>query len=588
MDKRGIIVALILTLMLGLFLGYKFSISKETSYLEKTYDSLGWEFYREGKYDEAMKEFRKYIDGDKDNYVAHTGLGWSLYRKGIYDEALSSFQTAIALNKNDYMPYSGLGWSDYHLLKFQEAIDNFEKALELNQLAYEVYSGLGWSHYSINFTEHVWEYKEKNRDKLLNNSADYFKKAIELNQYDWDSYHGLGSSYFWKARESRNVADYEPAIDALRKAAELNPQNPGTHETLGFAIYYSEVRKPENQRDYTEAINSFNNALKLNQDSWNSYMGLGLIYFQIGEEEEGNYLKAIENFEKAIQINPEHGALYDFIGWSYYRLSYDHHRDYYDEAIISFRKSLEIDEHHIYSHNGIGWVLNRQRKYNESIIEFNSVLQKDPTDIDATSGLAFAYWLSGNLDLASEVMEKAVDLDPYNADNHEFLGSIYLEQDRLAEAKEHFLFAVNNLGHHHAHGYRDLGAYYYYSLKNYEEALSYYLHAAEVEPKNPQNHINLGGAYYHLKDYSNSITSFNEALQLNPEIGQAFVSYLGLALVYVETGDTIKAEEVLGKLSDIMGENRPVLENSASFRKFSQCIGLEELNSSNIVRCRLG
>ena len=123
MQKRGIIIIIIVVLVLGIFLGYNYSNQQQVKHfkgnLEESYDSLGWKFYREGKYDAAVAEFKKYIKSNKNNFFAHTGLGWSLYKKGIYDEATDSFETAISLKQDDYLPYSGLGWSYYNLKDYK-------------------------------------------------------------------------------------------------------------------------------------------------------------------------------------------------------------------------------------------------------------------------------------------------------------------------------------------------------------------------------------------------------------------------------------------------------------------------------------
>ena len=123
MQKRGLVLAIILILVLGLsFIIYNYQRNIK---LEQSYESKGWKLYKQGKYDEAIKEFMKYMERNPNNFYAHSGLGWSLYRKGIYDDAVDYFNKAISINQNNYDPYNGLGWS-YFIGGKLSALKGFE------------------------------------------------------------------------------------------------------------------------------------------------------------------------------------------------------------------------------------------------------------------------------------------------------------------------------------------------------------------------------------------------------------------------------------------------------------------------------
>src|SRR3989344_6848187 len=110
MQKGGLVVIILGTLILGMALGYNYSNIRQNAQLEESYNSLGWQFYNIGNYDEAINEFKNYLQKNENNFFAHNGLAWSFFRKGQYFEAINSFKTATNLNPPDSNSFNGLGW----------------------------------------------------------------------------------------------------------------------------------------------------------------------------------------------------------------------------------------------------------------------------------------------------------------------------------------------------------------------------------------------------------------------------------------------------------------------------------------------
>ena len=59
--------------------------------------NLGWGYYAKGRYDEAVAQFNKALELDRDNFDAVYGLGLALKKVGKKAEALTALERALTL-----------------------------------------------------------------------------------------------------------------------------------------------------------------------------------------------------------------------------------------------------------------------------------------------------------------------------------------------------------------------------------------------------------------------------------------------------------------------------------------------------------
>jgi adenylate cyclase len=151
-----------------------------------------------------------------------------------FAQATDSIKKAIALDNNNSDAYMVL--SDIYLLRRQheQAIVAAERAVGLNPNGADAYCQLAWVLY--------------NSGKRVE-AIDLFVKAIRLNPFPPSYYLTmLGAAYI-------PVGQYEEAIDALKKAIHLEPNNPFAHVILAAA--YIKAGKEE------EAHNQAANVLRI-------------------------------------------------------------------------------------------------------------------------------------------------------------------------------------------------------------------------------------------------------------------------------------------------------------------------------------
>jgi tetratricopeptide (TPR) repeat protein len=119
---------------------------------------------------------------------------------------------------------------------------------------------------------------------------------------------------------------WDEAIDAYRKAIEINPGNPQTHYDLGFCLYKKEM--------LDEATEEFKTAIALNAGFVSAYQALGGVYAQKKMVE-----KAIPLFKKALELSPNDRTVHWNLAEAYSEinkniLAADH---YYHVGLLSLR-----------------------------------------------------------------------------------------------------------------------------------------------------------------------------------------------------------------------------------------------------------
>jgi len=141
------------------------------------------------------------------------------------------------------------------------------------------------------------------RDEMAE-ACDLFEKALSLDPTFGRAYVGYAESLWEQMRLGFIEAHWDKAMQAAKRAVELNGDDPLGHFALGLIHMLS--------RDLQAAISEFEDAIQLNPSfaKGHSYLGNALTGFGRAEE-------AIPHIEKAIRLNP-HDPM---IGPTYARLA---------------------------------------------------------------------------------------------------------------------------------------------------------------------------------------------------------------------------------------------------------------------------
>jgi len=143
MNKRAIflsigaaLMAVLLTFSIS-FAGDKGDREKIEKHLEK-----GNDYAADGNLDKAMTEFKKVLDMDPANPLAHNNMGIIYKRKGLYVTAIDEFKQALEGMPNYYKTFNNLGNVYYERQYYDEAEKFYLKCLKVKPDFAECYWNL--------------------------------------------------------------------------------------------------------------------------------------------------------------------------------------------------------------------------------------------------------------------------------------------------------------------------------------------------------------------------------------------------------------------------------------------------------------
>lgn len=204
----------------------------------------------------------------------------------------------------------------------------------------------------------------------------YFKKVISKDAANAEAYYHLGICY----RETGATN----AIDAFKAAIDIRPEYAEAYCHLGITYLRFNMRE--------EAIKALKEALQLRPDYEEALLNLGITYAL-----SKRYKSAVSVLEKAVEIFQDAKAYY-YLGYSYTQLKK------HAKATRAFRDSVDMD----------------------------------PDFLEAYLGLGAAYGAVENWRLGIKILNRAVLMEPQNAEVHFLLGMLHLGNDDLESAQREY------------------------------------------------------------------------------------------------------------------------------------------------------
>jgi serine/threonine protein kinase/Tfp pilus assembly protein PilF len=240
-------------------------------------------------------------------------------------DAVEHYQRAIAIDPGYALAYVGLS-NAYRSLSFNSEVDPQDfmpKAEAAVRKALELDDSLADAHFVLgNFKRDTWDWagaeREYQRAIALNPnlaaahaSYGFFlsmmgrhdhaiaeaRRAKELSPFAFST--GVGYRLFFARR-------YDDAIEAAKKALEIDQRNTLTHVVLGYT--YTEKRM------YPEAIAAYKEAIRLGGDNPSTQIFLGVAHARAGDHERAKVI--LERLQKnEAYVSPaELAALYVALG----------------------------------------------------------------------------------------------------------------------------------------------------------------------------------------------------------------------------------------------------------------------------------
>jgi len=170
------------------------------------------------------------------------------------------------------------------------------------------------------------------------------------------------------------------------------------------------------------------------------------------------------------------------------------------------------------------------------------------------------FFQRGYMQQAEAWFRIALRDDPSSAEAAYGLGSVYLDQQEISEARDSFERALKLRASYpdtQANALNNLGLLAARAGKM-EEAIGNFQQALQLSPNHRIALDNLGGAYRQIKRWDDARTTYERALEINPNDAEA--NY-GLAMVFAHNDDSARAFEGLQKALKLRPDYPEALNN---------------------------
>ena len=175
-----------------------------------------------------------------------------------------------------------------------------------------------------------------------------------------------------------------------------------------------------------------------------------------------------------------------------------------------------------------------RKEADQALPLLKSSVEKEPDSEDAQLSLAYAYVLKNDVEAATKTFREVLRINPNNAYAKDALNLLTNKsapawQSQNAEAMKYFGDAER-----------------FFSTGNYQEAVTAYSKAVELDPKFAKAWVYMGDAYVGLGNVEKGIESYRKAIEINPNDRQAH-RFLGdvLEKKYDRTGEMVYLDEAI-------------------------------------------
>ncbi len=329
--------------------------------------NLGVTLVHAGQGAAAEEQFRKASLLDAGNYDAPHNLGELLVQRSRIAEAQPYLEWAWRIHPDSYDNAYDLAMADFMLGKLDEArqvVTGLVKVKDTGELQ--------------NLLGQIDEKEEKYVEAANDYEAAAHLDPSEDNIFNWGS-------------EMLLHRTYEPAITIFEDGVARYPRSPRMQIGMGLA-YYSRGK-------YDEAIKALITAADLNPTDPRCYVFLSKAYNSSPLEAD----EVTQRFKRYAEMEPRN-ALAQY----YYAVSLWKGRRVEDpgtdmaavEGLL--RKAIELDDSLAEAHVQLGDLYADERKYQESIPQYERALELDPTLADAYYRLGTDYVHTGERDKAQK------------------------------------------------------------------------------------------------------------------------------------------------------------------------------------------
>ena len=361
----------------------------------------------------------------------------------------------------------------------------------------------------------------------FNEAIEAYRKSAELNPQDKNIWHKL-------AMVLVTVRKYEDAEISFEKADRISPINTDIQTGWGMALF--------KQKKYNEAHEKFIKAIKINR-----YNFAAMLLAAIVEVRLEKYDDAESKLSFLTNTCPNESNTYEYANLYYLKEDYEH-------AIRYARMSVDFNRNMLPAYLLLGKIYSILFDYENATKCFMSAEERE-----LKSPLLYSEWGNALVRLcrfeeAKEIYQKALLEDVECPEAQAGMALCAAETKDFEKAHDFINFA----------GEKDASNVYIIEAKglsalaygNTEDALNYFKEALKKDPKDAYNYFRLAKCYEKLGNDNMIRDSYEKILKFNPKFAPAYFEF---AQYLISQKDYQDARRKLRKAANLEPNNRRIL-----------------------------
>ncbi len=495
--------------------------------------SKGRTLYGAGKTEEALAEYNLAIAKDADNPQANLAAGFIYKELKRLRESYEAFKKVIEVQPGNVIAHLNMGEVHATAGAFEEAIASFREVLRLAPGSREAKA----AEFFIKTSEEGFAVRklfEEASDAMKNERygevVDVYKKILAIEPSNSFALYNLGVAYYKTER-------LDEALDVLKRSVDINPKDLMTRFQLATvydkmgkyeeaAAEYAIVAASELDRD---EVKNARDRLDILKRYAAVKEGAGRIELLI---EGGDVEEALKEVEKLLSEDDRNEGAHLLLGRIHVK------KGDIDKAFATVRKALSIRPDFWDAFILLGQINELQGKYSDAADAYKAVTSGAPR---TKQGAIAADLLKGiEIPIHFQQAKRYLDKGDYDGALKEIRAILEKSPDDPV--------ALYNAG------------ILYYRLNMLREAAFYLKSAVEKRPDYVQAHLQLGLVYHTALAFEQAEGEFKKVLDITGEGKEASIAKLRLGIIKEEeafvsilretnrlmrTGDYVRAQEEL-------------------------------------------
>ena len=190
--------------------------------------------------------------------------------------------------------------------------------------------------------------------------------------------------------------------------------------------------------------------------------------------------------------------------------------------------------------------------FKEAVEKYTEAINLDPNYAEAyhNRGLVYGSWRLKDAEKGLADLNKAIQLNPEDAESYAVRAEIYDFQDNYSEAIKDYTKAIQ-LDPNNVEYYAERGYLYDYKEKNYHAAMKDYAKAVQLDPNNEEYYFEFAEVFeIRLNDYPSAIKVYTDIIQRFPNSERIAKAYRARGSCYDWLNETEKSEADYAKAKE--------------------------------------